>query len=111
MISTDEELTQDEFINNLQAIYRNTTTDCETYAASLAEIRSVQMQNAVLDYAISKFNLSEDGIFASSFWIGGEFTVSSYVFRIKEGRIKGEIAITQPILSGFSKKIFSSGEK
>jgi len=102
MTSTDEELTQEEFINNLQAIYRNTSTDCETNDASLAEIRSVQMQNAVLDYAIRKFkyvggyvyvappgsvevNLSEDGIFASSFWIGGEFTFSSNLIAFTDG--------------------------
>jgi len=59
-------------------------TECESKDASLAEIRSAELQNAVLEFAQTKLNVSDDVVYRT-FWIGGEFSFSSSLITYPDG--------------------------
>jgi len=58
--------------------------ECESKDASLAEIRSQEMQNAVWEFAKIKLNVSDDDVFRT-FWIGGEYSSSSNLIIYPDG--------------------------
>jgi len=59
-------------------------TECESKDASLAEIRSQEMQNAVLEFAKTELNVSDDVVYRT-FWVGGEFSFSSDLITYPDG--------------------------